>query len=139
VDALPGERVEVRGHRGHQGLSFTGLHLGDPAPVEPHRARHLDVEVALADGPLGRLTHAGESFREDVVEGLALGKAPAELLGLAAKLLVGQLRKLVLERVDQRHVFLEALDLPALADPSDLSEHQGGTLRFSCGGNGSEP
>jgi hypothetical protein len=29
MNALSGERVQISGKRRHQGLTFTGLHLGD--------------------------------------------------------------------------------------------------------------
>ena len=68
VDALAGERVEVDGERGDQGLAFAGLHLGDRALVQHHAADQLHVEMALAEGALGGLAHGGEGRDEKVVE-----------------------------------------------------------------------
>ncbi len=39
MDALAGQRVEIGGKGGYQGLAFTGLHLRDAALVE-HDAAH---------------------------------------------------------------------------------------------------
>ena len=46
MDAFAGQGVEVGGHGGHQGLAFTGLHLGDFALVEHDAADELDIEGA---------------------------------------------------------------------------------------------
>ena len=90
VHALAGERVEVgRQHRG-EGLALTGLHLGDVAEVQRGAAHDLHVEVPLADGAHGRLAGHGERLGQQVVEGLAVGVALAELVGLGAQLGVGQ-------------------------------------------------
>ena len=54
VDTPALEGVQVDRQRRDEGLSFAGLHFGDPAEVERHPAHQLDVEVALADGALRR-------------------------------------------------------------------------------------
>ena len=100
VHALAGDGVEIAGQRGNEGLAFTGLHLGDVALVQRHGANELNVKVAHAHGALGGLTHGGEGFGEHVVERLAVGVALAELIGLAAELLLGHLLKLGLKTVD---------------------------------------
>ena len=83
VDAAAGERVEVRGQRGDEGLALTGLHLRDPAEVQRGTAHDLDVEVALAERAHPRLADRGERLGEEVVEVLLLlvvgrrpGRAP---------------------------------------------------------------
>ena len=90
VDALAFERVEIDRQGGDQRLAFAGLHLGDLALVQDHAAHELDVEMALAERALGRLAHRGEGLDQQVVEGLALGQALAELGGLGAQLLVAR-------------------------------------------------
>ena len=55
VDALAAEPVEVGRQRRDERLALAGLHLGDPAEVQGGAAHQLDVEVALADDPLGGL------------------------------------------------------------------------------------
>ena len=106
VDPAPGERVEVEGQRGDQGLPLARPHLGDLAAVEDHAAHQLHVEVALAVGALAGLARRGEGLGQQVVERLALGQALPELLRLGAQLLVAQLLELRLQPVDD-------LDLPA--------------------------
>ena len=110
VHALALEGVEVGRQRRHEGLALTGLHLGDVAHVQRRSAHDLDVEVALAEGALGRLPHRGERLRQDVVEGLTVGQALAEDVGLAAQLGVGELLEVLLDRVDLGGDALELLD-----------------------------
>ncbi len=99
VDAVARQRVEVRGERGDEGLALTGLHLGDVAEVERRAAHELDVEVALPEGPTGGLADGGESLREELVEGRALGDPLLEAVGLLAQLFVGERLEAVFEGV----------------------------------------
>ncbi len=110
MHALAFEGVEIDRQGGDQRLAFAGLHLGDLALVQHHAALELDVEMALAQGTLGRLAHGGEGFDQKVVDGFALGQALAEFSGPGAQLLVGELGQLRLECVDLRHRLVEALD-----------------------------
>ena len=102
VDALAGERVEVDGEGGDERLAFAGLHLGDGALVQHHAADQLHVEMALAEGALGRLADGGEGRDEQVVDVGAGGDLGAELVGAGAQLVVGQRLQFRLERVDRR-------------------------------------
>ena len=121
MDALAFERVEIDRQGGDQRLAFAGLHLGDLAAVQDHAALELDVELALAERALGRLAHRGEGLDQEVVQGLALGQALAELDGLGAQLLVGELLELRFERVDLRHRLVEAFDDPVVGRPEQAS------------------
>ena len=100
MHALAGDSVEIAGQRGDEGLTFAGLHLGDVALVQCHGANELHVKVAHTHGALGSLTHGGKGLGEHVVERLAVGVTLAELIGLAAELLLGHLLKLGLKTVD---------------------------------------
>ena len=100
MHALAGDSVEIAGQRGDEGLTFAGLHLGDVALVQRHGANELHVKVAHTHGALGSLTHGGKGLGEHVVERLAVGVTLAELIGLAAELLLGHLLKLGLKTVD---------------------------------------
>ena len=75
VDALALEGVQVHGQGRDQGLTFAGLHLGDPAEVQSSAAHELDVEMSLADGPLGRLADDRERLHQEVVQVLPVGQA----------------------------------------------------------------
>ena len=78
--------------------------------MQHHAADHLHVEMALAEGALGRLAHGGEGFGDQIVERGAGAHAGAEVLGAGAQGLVGERRDLWLERIDlrdDRAVFLE--------------------------------
>ena len=89
VHPLAGQGVEVGGQGRHQGLAFTGLHLGDLALVQHHAADQLDIEMAHAEHPLARLAHDGKGLGQQVVEGFPLLQTLPELHGLAAQGLVG--------------------------------------------------
>ena len=98
VDTAAGHRVEDRGQRGHEGLAFAGLHLGDLALVEHGPAHELDVEVAHPERPLHRLAAHREDFGQRLVErgldALVLLLA-AGLRQLAAPLEVGVMELVV--------------------------------------------
>ncbi len=47
VDALARQSIQIGREHRHQGLTFTGLHLSDVAPVKCGTALNLNVEVAL--------------------------------------------------------------------------------------------
>ena len=100
VYAFAGNSVEIAGQRGDEGLTFASLHLSNVALVQCHGANELHVKVAHAHGALGSLTHGGKGLGKHVVERLAVGVTLAELIGLAAELLLGHLLKLGLKTVD---------------------------------------
>jgi len=74
VDTPTGEGVEVRRHRGYEGLSFTGLHLGDLAPMKRSGSDHLDVVGPLSQNALCSFSNGGEGLCLDVVECLTVGE-----------------------------------------------------------------
>ena len=84
VHAATGERVEVRGQRGDEGLALTGLHLRDPAEVQCGAAHDLHVEVTLAERAHARLPDRGERLGQDVVEVLLLVVGAAGVVELLA-------------------------------------------------------
>ena len=124
VDAQAGERVEVRRERGDEGLALTGLHLGDVAEVERSATHDLDVVVALADDPLGRLAHRGEGLRHQVLEGLTLLEPALELGRHALQLGVAHLDEVVLDGVDRLGDRLQLTQDLAFADAEDSVENR---------------
>ncbi len=137
VNAAAGQGVEIDGERGHQRLSFAGLHLRDLAAVQDDAAHELDVEVAHVEDSFAPLAGDGEGLGEDLVEGglqVFFGRADdhlvardlflrrfqrldggaealAELEGLAPQLIVGQRADRGLECVDLRHDGQHLLDV----------------------------
>ncbi len=122
VDALAGHAVEVRRQRRHEGLALAGLRLGDPAEVQRGAAHELDVVVALADHPGGRLAHHRERFDEQVVDVGTVVEPLTELVGLRFECVVGQSLDLGTQRVDVRNDSFEGLDLLAFSSAEDAIE-----------------
>ena len=77
VHALARQGVEERRQGGDQGLAFTGLELGDALVVDGDSAQDLDIEMALADRPLGRLPDQGECLDQQRVERISLAAREA--------------------------------------------------------------
>ena len=110
VDAAAGERVEVGRQRRDERLAFTGLHFGDGAFMEHHAADELDIEVALPERPLGRLTYRGEGRNEKVTQRFAVSDLLAKSVGAGPQLFVAQGGKLAFEGInlgDDRPVALD--------------------------------
>ena len=120
VDALAGQGPQVRGHRGHEGLALTGLHLGDVAAVEGRPAHDLDVVGAHAQDAVGRLHHRGEGLGKQVVEALpTVLVALLELISHLAQLGVGELAVLVGESLHLIGDGIKLLQGAALANAKD--------------------
>ncbi len=127
VDALARQRVQVGRERADQRLALTGLHLGDVAHVQRGAAHQLDVEVPLAEGPLGRLPDDRERLRQEVVEGLAVLEPLSEDIGLGAQLRVRHVDVVGLERVDVLGDRLEPADDLAFPGAQDPVQYHGAT------------
>jgi hypothetical protein len=122
VDVPARERVQVERHGGDERLSFAGLHLGDVALVEHHRAHELDVERAQPESALRRFADGRERLEDELVELLAVLEPLLELGGLPLELLVRKRLEAGLERGDVVRLFGELLEAPALADPQEFLE-----------------
>ena len=96
VGALAGEGVQVQRQGGHQGLAFTGAHLGDLALVQGNAADQLDVVMALTVGALAGFTHGREGLRQQVIQCLAIGQACLEFSCLGQQLFRAQRFELLL-------------------------------------------
>ena len=130
MDALAGQRVEIDRERRDQRLAFAGLHLGDVALVQHHAADQLDVEMALAEGALGRLAHGGEGRNQKVVERLAVGDLGAEFGGAGLQRLVGERGDLGLQRVDGVDAGLISLDPPVVGGAEKLAGERADHAKF---------
>ena len=124
VNALAGERVEIGGEGGDQRLAFAGAHFRDRALVQHEAADQLHVEMALLEGALGRFAHGGEGGGRNVVDRLAVGKSGAELVCLAAQLLVAQRRELRLQRIDGGDLRPIALQAPIIGGAEHLLQNR---------------
>ena len=128
MNAAAGERVQINRQRGHQGLSFAGLHFRDFSVVQHDAAHELHVEVTHVQGALRRLAADGERFRQQIAQRfLQIGlcsfhrdlvaghfflrriegfddrtQAVAKLRSLSAKFVVRKFGNLRLERIDLR-------------------------------------
>ncbi len=101
VDAASGQRIQIAGQRRRQRLALAGAHFSDSPRVQCHAADHLNIEVALTQHALARLTDQGERFRQKVIQ------RPALLLDLLlpfsrlpGEILVGQRRHGGFEFID---------------------------------------
>ena len=129
VDALALEGVQVHGQGGDEGFTFAGLHLGDPAEMQSGAAHELDVEVSLADGPLGRLAGDRERLHQEVVQLLPVGQPLSELDRLVGEVLVGEDFKLWLQSIYVRHEGLKRPLLLALAHTQELCKNAHGVIQ----------
>ena len=122
VDAPPGQRVEVDGRDGGEGLPLAGLHLGDLAGVKRDGPDELHVEQPQAELPASDLADHGEGLLEEVLErlGLVALEARLELVGLGQQLRVGELLDLRLEEADAADLALHRLHGATFADAKDL-------------------
>ena len=82
MHALGGQRIQVNRQGRHQRLAFAGFHLGDLAFMQHHAADHLHIEVAQAQHTARRFPHGGEGFRQQRIQGFALGQPFAQQRGL---------------------------------------------------------
>ena len=62
VHALAGQRVEIRGQRGHERLALAGFHLGNPPAVQDDAADQLDVKVPHVQHAAASLADHREGF-----------------------------------------------------------------------------
>ena len=121
VDAAPGNGIEIDRQGGRQRLALAGLHLGDLALVQHHAADQLHVEMAHAhDAPRG-FPAGGESFGQQIVQGLAVAVALLELVGLGLQLLVREGFEFGCQRADVVNPRSEALDFALVLGPEDPS------------------
>ncbi len=133
VDALAGDRVEVGREGRGQGLALTGLHLGDVAEVKRRAAHDLDVVGALAERALGRLADGRERLGHELVERRAGLVAGTQFGGLAAQLVVGELRVVLFEGVDRLDDLLKPSEDAALAGAKQFLERVGHEASPSVG------
>ena len=82
MHALAGQGIQVGGQGGHEGLAFTGLHLGNVAAVQRDAADDLHREMLHAQHTPCSLAADGECVRQDIVQRFAVGQLLFEGRGL---------------------------------------------------------
>ncbi len=125
--ALAGQRVEIHGERGGEGLAFAGLHLDDGAVEHGDAAKHLDVEVAHVECAPSGLTHKCEGFGHEAGEGFAAAGAVAQAEATLAEVVVAELEQLGLEGGNSREGSGPVRELSARGEPEERQELVGET------------
>ena len=124
VDAVAGDRVEIRREHAGEGLAFTGLHLGDVADVQRRAAHDLDVVVLLTQHSPRCLPRGRESFEQHLVERFTILMALTEFIGLGLQLGIGKPLELRTERADLVGEELQTLDGATLTNPQQTRKRQ---------------
>jgi hypothetical protein len=125
VHTLAGQRIEVSGQGGDQGLAFAGAHFGNLAVVQCHAADQLLVEMAHLEHALAGFAHHGKSFRQQVVQRFAVLVALFEFFRPGAQLLVAQGLHRGFQRIDAGDGFGILLDQPFIAAAENLFDQFG--------------
>ena len=119
MDALARQRIQIGGEGGHQGLAFTGLHLGDPALMQHDATHQLHPVGAHTQHTVRSLPHGGKSLRQNVVQRLTVGKALLEFRSLGLKLCIGEGLVFIAQRLDLIHNGVDGFQLPGAVITKD--------------------
>ena len=87
-----------------------------------HTTDELHVEVAHAHDALTRLTYNGKCFRQQLVQGLAVAQALAELISLGGQGSIVERRHGFFQGVDLLDGFPHALEFAVVAGTEDFLE-----------------
>ena len=120
VDALAGECTQVCGHRGDEGLAFTGLHFGNVALVQCDTTHDLDVEGAHTQDAPRCFADCCESFNEEVVKGFALFKTRLKFSGFCLEFFVRERFEVFLQRINLGGELIKLLERTAFAGSQNL-------------------
>ena len=88
MDTLSFKGVEIGGKGRYQSLSFTGLHLGDPALVEHDTAYDLYAEMSHTYASPGSFTAYSKSFRQYIVESFTCRQSFLEFGCLSSQFII---------------------------------------------------
>ena len=100
VHALAGECIQVCRQGCHQGLTFTGLHLGNSSLMKNHTADELHPEVLHAYRTPRTFPAYRKGFRQKVVQGLPVGQSVLKLLSFSPQLVIRQLLHILVVSLD---------------------------------------
>ena len=90
MHAFAGQRVQISRQNRHQRFAFTGFHFGNSALVQDDTADDLNREGLHPEHTPGGLPCRRKRVRQDVIEGLPVGKPLLQFRGFPAKLLIRQ-------------------------------------------------
>ena len=119
MDPFPFQGIQIGRQGSHQGLPFTGTHLGDVPPVEDTAPDQLHIEMAQPQHPAGSFPDHGEGFRQQVVQGLPFGQAQLEFLGLGTQTGIAEAGHFRFQRIDLIHIALADLQFFLIGVPKD--------------------
>ena len=108
MDPLAGQCIQIGGQRCHKGLAFTGLHLGDVAPVQGDAAGDLHREMLHAQHTPCGLAADSEGIGQNIIQRFAVGQLLLQCRSLGLQL--GIRHRLILAFQSQ-HLFGEGVDL----------------------------
>jgi len=110
MDALAGQRVQVRRECRHQRLALTRAHFGDLAHVQRQAADQLYVEMTQAELAPRSLPHQRERLGNQGVERCTAGNACLELASLLGELIVLECLHFGLEEIGVGHPSAQLLN-----------------------------
>ena len=120
VDTAPFKGVEVSGHGCHQGLAFTGTHLGNASLVQDDAADQLHAEGLHVKCTARALADCRIGLHQKVIQRLAILKSLSELLCLAAQFLISQGLHLGTECLNPVNQRADPLDLALTVRPEQF-------------------
>ena len=120
MDAPSLQGVEVGGHGGDQGLTFTGTHLRDTALVQDNAADQLDPEGLHIQRAARAFADCRISLDQQVIQGLPVLKTLFELFCLRPELLISEGLHGRAERFDLVHQGADPLDLSLAVSTEQL-------------------
>ena len=112
MDALTLQCVQVSRKGGHQGLSFTCLHLGDTSLMQDNTTNQLYPVMLHTKHTLRSLADSREGLYQQIIQGLAIGQTLLEFFCLSLQFFIRKLLHLRAERFDPIHQRVNQLQLP---------------------------
>ena len=97
VNAFAFQCVEICGQSSDQSLTFTGLHLGNPALVQYHAADELHPEVLHAQASPCAFSTDRKGLWQNIVQGLSVLQSFPELRRLRLQLLIAECLHLLVQ------------------------------------------
>ena len=100
MDALSGQRIQIRRQGRDQRFALAGLHLGDPSLVQNDAADDLDGKMLHPEHTPRSLAADGKRIGQDIVDRLAVVQALLQSICLGSQLLLRHGGILILQLED---------------------------------------